>query len=250
MKLLIDIGNTRVKWALADKQLTLRGDGEDWSHLEPHRDSIHSAWVSCVGKRSTLKKVVKQIKELGSLHVNIAKVTPSASGLVNQYKDLDRLGVDRWVAAIGARALQASGDLIVVDVGTAVTIDAVDAANNYLGGVILPGFTMMHDSLVGRTAGIRSQRQEALSVIGKNTQECVNAGAHYGVIGAIERIVSEMQVNLKSDSQKLIITGGDAEIVTASSHLQFEYQSNLVFDGLIALSECPEIAKNALLSES
>lgn len=249
MKLLIDIGNTRVKWALIDQQILVKGDADDWSALEKHKDAIHSAWISCVGNDSIFKKVAKQVREICGIKPFSVKVTSSACGLVNQYKNLERLGVDRWIAAIGARALRPSGELIVIDVGTAVTIDCVDAKSNYLGGVILPGFAMMHDSLVGQTAGISSLRQDTVGVIGKNTQECVNAGAHYGLVGAIERVVSEMQADLGSESMDLLITGGDAGLVIASSHLPFDHQANLLFDGLIAVSECSEYLENGLSSD-
>ena len=250
MKLLIDIGNTRIKWMLVGDQLVVKGFDDDWSELEKHQGDILSVWISCVGKRSTLAETVKRVKALCCVEPNVASVTTKLGLLVNQYKDLDRLGVDRWVVAVGARALHANGNLIIVDAGTAVTIDCVDAEHNYLGGAILPGFAMMHDSLVGRTAGISSQRQEVLNVIGENTQECVNSGAHFGLVGAIERVVSEIRLRLRGGHVTLLITGGDAEVVVAASCLPFSYQANLLFDGLICLSEQSLAAKNTLSSVS
>ena len=249
MRLLIDIGNTRVKWALVDRKLFAKGDASDWSLVQKQKDEFQSIWISCVGKDSTFKQVVKQLRELSDIEPISVKVSAKACGLVNQYKSLDRLGVDRWVAAIGARALRPTGELIIIDVGTAVTIDCVDAESNYLGGVILPGFAMMHDSLVGKTAGISSLRQDPVAIIGQNTQECVNSGAHYGLVGAIERIVSEIRVDHGGDSTQLLITGGDAEQVIASSHLPFDHQANLLFDGLITISECSDQAENTLSSD-
>ncbi len=259
MKLLIDIGNTRVKWALANSQIIAQGEMHDVpGALAEHIESVRSIWVSCVGKPSTLASVAKQLKGLLSLELNLAKVTRCAGGLVNQYRDLDRLGVDRWIAAIGARARLPCGPFIVIDAGTAITIDYVDADDQYQGGVILPGFATMHDSLLGRTAGIQSQRQAVSGVIGKTTQECVNSGSQYGVLGAVERVVSEMQSQAGEPQAgepqagepavKLIITGGDAQLITRLSHLSLEYHANLLFEGLNMFSDESDSAANASIN--
>jgi len=137
---------------------------------------------------------------------------------------------------LGARSIVSRGALIVIDAGTAITIDLVSAENSFEGGVILPGFETMHDSLLGRTAGIESDRQAVESVLGKNTRDCVNAGVQYGLIGAIERIVAEISAGISSDSLRLLIMGGDANVIVANSELEVELQLDMIFCGLMLLS--------------
>jgi len=196
MRLLIDAGNTRIKWAVASNNvddILARGviDG-DWSELASFEANVETAWVSCVASDAVLEN-------------------------------------------LGARVLVGSGALIVIDVGTAVTIDMVSSDNHFKGGVILPGFTIMHDSLLGRTAGIKSNRSKVASVIGKNTRDCVNAGVEYGLIGAVDRIISEMCVGVSSP--RLLVMGGGAEAIVAGSKFKIELQSDMIFNGLMLLSK-------------
>jgi len=236
MKLLIDIGNTRTKWAIAGEKIVAHGDTSDgWASVHSYKESIQAVRVSCVGKTSVLSAMQQQIKDELSLPINVAKVTRRVNGLSNQYSDLVKLGVDRWVAAIGARANWPTGSLIVIDAGTAVTIDYVSAANEYHGGVILPGFQMMHDSLTGNTAGIASKRDKVVGIIGKTTQECVNSGVYFGLVGAVDRIVNEMRKQI-DDEVQVIITGGDAGAIISMSALSLQECPNLLFDGLLNLS--------------
>lgn len=239
MRLLIDAGNTRIKWAVASNNvddILARGViGGDWSELASFEASVETAWISCVASDAVLEKISLEIKRLFDVEPSIATVSSHAAGMANDYESLDQLGVDRWVAALGARVLVGSGALIVIDVGTAVTIDMVSSDNHFKGGVILPGFTIMHDSLLGRTAGIKSNRSKVTSVIGKNTRDCVNAGVEYGLIGAVDRIISEMCVGVSSP--RLLVMGGGAEAIVAGSKFKIELQSDMIFNGLMLLSK-------------
>ncbi len=241
MRLLFDAGNTRIKWAIADvetNEILSRGVLErDWSILANFANQIESVWVSSVAEKSTLAEIKAQVGALFGLEAHIVSVTKHALGMVNNYEDLSKLGVDRWVAALGARFIAAEGALIVIDAGTAVTIDLVSPNNRFEGGVILPGFSIMHDALLGRTAGIESSRQSVASVVGKNTRDCVNAGVQYGLIGAIEKIICEIISLLNDEKPRLLIMGGDAEAIVASSELDLELQSDMIFYGLMQLSE-------------
>ena len=241
--LLIDIGNTRVKWAICR-------DGEWSNHSVAHHqdftnvlsqsslnwpNSINSAWVCNVGSETILHTVQNQLtKELG-ISVNQAQVKRSFAGLKNDYKNLSSLGVDRWVAAIGARSIQPSGDLIVIDVGTAVTIDYVSNNNVFEGGAILPGMKLMHDSLVGHTENISSELSDITQVLGKDTQECVNSGIGYGLVGGIERVINEMQKSITT-KPNIVITGGGMQPVVTLSPLHFIKEPNLVLIGLAEIA--------------
>jgi len=229
--LLIDIGNTRIKWAFwHNDQLVNASVADHASFAEQFEKEIASngntpasAWVCSVGLKKTLKAVQAEVEKAFGLKCHHVTVTKQACGLTNDYNNLSNLGVDRWVAAIGARTLEKEGDLIVIDVGTAVTIDWVSNANVFEGGAILPGQQLMHDSLVGQTANIRSELLDNHQIIGKDTKECVNSGTGYGVVGAIERIVYEMQKLMKTPS-KIIITGGGMSAVTSRTSFQLVEQ--------------------------
>jgi type III pantothenate kinase len=260
MKLLIDAGNTRIKWALAEDQADPLIEGgisqvsivengvidRDWFALTNYVGKVESVWLSCVASKQVRDLISSQVEELFGLQAHIATVSADAAGMVNSYRDLSKLGVDRWLAALGARAIVDEGDLIVIDAGTAVTIDLVSAENRFEGGVILPGFATMHDALLGRTAGIQSQPSEIESVIGRNTRDCVNSGAQFGLLGAIERVVAEMidvvharsrHSGFASKAPRLLIMGGDADRLVDGSSLDRELQSHLIFYGLMLISK-------------
>ena len=246
MKLLIDIGNTRAKWALccSSKGIQARGFLGQKSLFDADSAAttllgqIQQVWISCVGKPECLARVCLMVDAELGLVANVVRVESYLAGLQNNYNDLNRLGVDRWVAAIAARSIAPFGALIVVDAGTAVTVDLISDCNVFEGGVILPGMLMMHDSLVGKTAGIVSEVGRSVSVVGKTTQECVNAGTHFGLLGGIERVVKEMLGVIGHDDVRLMLCGGDAKVVQSLSVLPFELHPDLVFNGLNVISNC------------
>ncbi|MBL4672361.1 MAG: type III pantothenate kinase [Arenicella sp.] len=255
MKLLIDAGNTRVKWAISEARVgtTLESSviesgvvDSDWSELVDYVGKVESVWLSCVASESVRDLILSQVEDLFGLEPQVATVSAGAPGMVNNYQDLGKLGVDRWVAALGARALVNDGDLIVIDAGTAVTIDLVSAENRFEGGVILPGLAAMQDALLGRTAGIQSQPSTVESVIGTNTHDCVNSGAQFGLLGAIERVVAEIVDVVQARQShrgfvgkvpRLLIMGGDADRIVEGSALDLEIQSHMIFYGLMLISK-------------
>lgn len=247
MRLLLDAGNTRTKWAIADSnssKLLARGVLDLGAHgrgiAELSDFNIDSAWVSCVASEHVLANLRQGVTDHFSLSLNEAVVEQEAAGMLNNYADLARLGVDRWIAALGARSIYPQGALIVVDAGTAVTIDLVSSDNRFEGGVILPGFVTMHDALLGRTAGVESEFRQVASVIGRNTSECVNAGAQFGLIGAVEKVISEMRASEilgDDDSEpRILLMGGDAQAIVAGTPMKVELQSDMIFNGLMLLS--------------
>lgn len=249
-KLLIDIGNTRTKWVLAQGgEFIDRGsvlNAELPSYKFDLSESVESVCACCVASDQYFEKVHRKIELQFGLSIDRVGVDKVRDGMVNRYQTLDRLGADRWIAAIGARQIEPQGPLIVIDAGTAVTIDLVSNTNHFKGGVILPGGLMMHDALVGRTAGILSVPLQVDSVIGRSTEECVNAGVLYGLVGGIERVVKEMQLSLthgKTEQGRMIaevlICGGDAEQLLPLLPATYRYQPDTIFRGLLAVSEQP-----------
>ena len=240
MKLLFDIGNSRLKWAIARAgQLVSSGaedadrvDGDLLSELFATVDRPTSVWVSNVGTEKKLDVLLSWLEMRYELVASVVQVNGSACGIQNGYHDLASLGVDRWVAALGARSINPVGDIIIIDAGTAVTIDWLSAKNIFEGGVILPGLVLMHDALVTRTAGIQSDYFDTQQIIGKTTQECVNSGVVFGLSGAVERVVDEMQKTIGKPAN-IILTGGGAGTLIDKMRLVASCEPDLVLYGLL-----------------
>lgn len=243
MRLLFDIGNTRLKWALEDsasfiaKGAMTHKEFDSMARLSdllPINDPT-AIWVSNVGPAKTLGKLKSMAKSEFNLRAQVVTVTSSMGGITNAYAEHDQLGVDRWVAAIGARQVIRQGAVIVIDAGTAVTVDLLDNLSVYQGGAILPGASLMHDSLVQRTAGIESNLSSEPPIIGKTTSECVNSGVHYGLVGAIETVVKKIQKTLPRKGI-LLVTGGDSGLINRNSKYSMKHLENLVLVGLLAIA--------------
>src|ERR1700730_11195534 len=162
MILVIDVGNTRLKWAwltstgLSDQQAVVHRDAKPgiWttalfdSGQRPRR--VLGSNVAGAGLATTLSRLATKV-----FHVDIEFVTaaPEYHGLTNGYLDPSLLGADRWLALIGAWT-KARSALCVVDAGTAVKVDSVDAGGQHLGGLIAPGIHMMREALMNKTSDI------------------------------------------------------------------------------------------------
>ena len=259
MRLFFDIGNTRLKWATdegdhgrAFKEVgTVSYKEEDWTALELIKcDSIESVWISSVASVDVNSQIDGWVNERFGVSPMWLEVEQSKCGINNGYGVLSQLGVDRWAAILGANHYLINNDLedasaIVVDAGTAVTIDALIRGQSgvaFQGGVILPGLMMMHDALVGKTQGIASSLESDLVLPGVNTQQCVNSGIHYGLCGGVERVVGELQEALMVDDSRLfvMVTGGDASLIERYSSLEVIGLPNLVIDGLRAVAQTSE----------
>ena len=205
--LAIDIGNTRLKWALYDAArpgAALRAHGAEF--LENIEKLAEGAWsaidaplrmLGCaVAADAVKRRVEEQMEELWD--VSAQWVVPSAAeaGVVNGYDHPTRLGADRWVAMIGARhRMLARGQarpLVVVMVGTAVTVEAIDPQGRFLGGIILPGHGIMLRALESGTAGLHVPTGEVRE-FPTNTSDALTSGGTFAIAGAIERMVQHVR---------------------------------------------------------
>lgn len=148
----------------------------------------------------------------------------------------ERVGVDRLLAALAAHRA-CGGACIVVDVGTAITVDAVDAGGRFLGGAILPGPTLATRSLRQHTAALpevdTSATDSTVSPIGSNTEAAIRSGILLGTAGAIERLVAEQRVTLGAEV-RVIGTGGGLDAVADCLRCLDEVRPDLVLEGLVA----------------
>jgi len=163
--------------------------------------------------------------------------TASACGVSNGYDHPTRLGTDRWVALIGARQrlLQRGTPkpALVVMVGTAVTVDALDAEGRFLGGLILPGFGLMLRALEMGTAGLKAPTGESVE-FPTNTSDALMSGGADAIAGAVERMHRKLQ-HRTGAAPALIMSGGAAVKLASLTELQVEMAESLIFDGLLHL---------------
>ena len=234
MILAIDAGNSRIKWRLTDDgqqiaqgaQLTaklLEGEALNLSETQ----SISEIRIASVAGGEVVDILKQQLKSQFSASIRFAKVSATMGELSCAYEDPETLGVDRWLA-IAAAYYKHNQPLMVVDAGSAITVDIIGPSGQHIGGYILPGLTLMHDALWKNTSDVRvvGSGTEELWVPGKNTQQAVNKGCLLAAISAIENLAAQFPV-------RIVITGGDAKIISQAINLDADNYSNLVLDGLV-----------------
>lgn len=230
--LLIDVGNTRLKWAEeAGGQFIAHGalahDGKPADALsrlkvdEP--DAIHIVSVAGPAHELALDKVCLARWQQPPRY---ARTRPERNGLRNGYAEPQRLGADRWIAMLAAWSL-ARGACVVADAGTALTVDAVDASGVHRGGIIAAGLYTGEKAVLGATRfPTRDTPLENHAGLGLDTEACVRQGAMLSVLGALDRAAATLP------DAKRYLTGGDAG--TLLPHLPgWEHRPLLVFEGLL-----------------
>jgi len=222
MRLLVDLGNSRLKWASSAAGqwrpgvAAYRGVEMDelleqtWSELPLPQVAVMAA-VAADADREALER---WIEGRWRIPVHSVRARPELAGVVNRYRDPAALGPDRWAALIGARAELPEDAVCVVDCGTAVTVDALTADGQFAGGVIFPGLALLRESLKAGTAGLRAAEGNEASCLALSTADGIAAGTLYGLAGAIERVCGEFERAL-GEPAKLVMTGGDADHIAA-----------------------------------
>jgi type III pantothenate kinase len=184
-----------------------------------------------------VKRRVEEQMEIWDIAPRWVVSSLHAAGVTNGYDHPNRLGTDRWVALIGARhRVLATGEprpALVVMVGTAVTVDALDATGRFLGGLILPGFGLMLRALEMGTAGLKAPTGEVRD-FPTNTSDALMSGGAHSIAGAVERMYRRLR---KHSGQKpaLLMSGGAAVKLAPITDLAFETVDTLIFEGLLAL---------------
>ena len=253
--LLVDLGNTRIKWA----RLTARGLGAQhaaahagWSEADFRRRLFGGAAARKRGAAARPRLLAVSVAA-SAVHRRFLRAARSAGyspevvaplrragGVTNGYREVWRLGADRWVALIGAHALEPRARArCVVDVGTAVTIDLLDARGRHRGGAIIPGPDLMVASLLAGTGGIRRRAghrvPQAASLFARGTQQGLVGGARHAVAGVIDRAMLLAQAHLRGRPE-LILTGGAAPGAARDLWSPYRLVPDLVLRGLAALA--------------
>lgn len=221
--LLVDIGNTRVKWArLADGQMGKQQAAVNvgWGVKEYARRVIgrrvNRIVVSSVAGDDVNRALTAAARQAEAPLPEFVASERSAAGITTDYLDPWRLGVDRFVGAIGAHHLASGQPVCVVNVGTAMTIDLVDGSGVHRGGAIVPGPALMVDSLLTRTNGIRHRAtggpSGVTSLFARTTRTAIGQGALYAAAAVIDRAIEEARGQLGARPLVLLTGGGSAAI--------------------------------------
>lgn len=229
MYLLIDAGNTRIKYGLHDgtnwlAQNACALDAPELLSL-PAGIRPRRVLVSNVAGVSVAERIGARLESYGA-EVEWLRASQSRCGLANGYERVETLGTDRWAAAIAG--WRTRGACLVVSAGTATTIDIVTAEGLFAGGCILPGLDTMIESLPLRTAGLPCSTGR-YELPPRNTHDAIATGCLLAQAGAIERMA-------EAAGSPVLLTGGNAERILPHLRLPASYLPGLVLDGLLAIA--------------
>ncbi len=247
--LLIDAGNSAVKWAIKmgsesnlilKESLNIPGESkfdsdpifaiftEQWKALDKPSKVI----ASCVAADSVWRALLNACDELWNIKAEKVTSLKQGFGLINAYENPADLGSDRWCAMIAANQL-ADSAFIVVDAGSALTIDMVNESGQHLGGYITPGLNMMRHSLHLRTAQVKTEKiynSEPSLSLANSTTACVEAGIHLSVVKLIEAVYEQESKKVKN--LQCYLTGGNATLIAGLLSFKCVIIPDLVLRGL------------------
>lgn len=213
MKLLLDLGNTRLKWALwdgselRDAAAAAHADfsAATWRDLPP----VESVWIASVASAALNAHVAQIVQERCGVHAQFVHSRAQAGGVRNAYAQPERLGVDRFLALIAAHA-QAPSAYAIVSCGTALTLDALAADGTHLGGLIAASPDLALAALRGGTANLGAAPSGAIVEIADNTADAMESGTWLAAAALVEHFVASATLRLQM-TPRLVLTGGGAQ---------------------------------------
>ncbi len=243
MMLLVDAGNTRIKWRIVDALAPVVGGAVatgDVAELaqawRPHR--LAGALVSCVAGAAT-QTALEQIFAAAGVAARWLVAEREKHGVINHYNVPEQLGADRYAALIAAAHMRL-GDCVVAGIGTATTVDRLDRNGEFLGGIILPGPDLMRAALLGATAQIESRMQQTDAPPAslpfaarppRDTAAAVSTGIALAQAGAIRAMCAAMP-DAAEKPPLLLLTGGACDQVRAWLPMELIEVEDLVLEGL------------------
>ena len=235
MKLLIDAGNSFIKCLLIseNQKESVQAPTRDYqsflSGLLKNCKPCDSIIVSSVVTDQFTDWLICEAQARGLPRPQFVRVLSEYAGISIAYSEPSALGVDRFLAMIAAFD-KIKAAVIVVDIGTAITIDAIDEWGKHLGGVIIPGWDQMARCLgdVTEHVGVKAG---SVRLWGKNTGDAVTGGCFYSALAGIQKVTQLMSMDMKSDPA-LVLTGGGAQEFYSELGGDFQVYENLVLEGL------------------
>ncbi len=273
MKLLLDIGNTRIKSALLndDHKLTqhqaivhqrLDADQLQSQFLQQY-SNVRAVWVANVAGTAMAMRIHQAVTQQWQLHPLFAVTDSSRGAVINAYPQPEKLGVDRWLSLLATHAMRNSLPsnftkensvhsefieqvskttahgitTLIVSIGTAMTLDVLSVNGQHRGGLIVPGPDLMINSLMKNTSDIATHAavgEESDKFFADNTQGAIYQGANLACAAIIESAYKQLSA---TESTQVILTGGAAERVVPLLAMPFQAVPDLVLQGLAVIAQ-------------
>jgi len=244
--LLFDVGNTHTHVGLANGRRIV--NQTNVSTHEWFGGSAQARVIKFVGARKIagavlcsvvprvtliVRKTVRAIWKLSALELT----SKTVRGVGIDYPKPDSIGPDRLANAVAAK-FHFGAPVVVVDFGTAVTFDVVNASGDYAGGIIAPGLAAMTDYLHEKTALLpRIKIHEIKTVVGKSTEAAMLVGAVHGYRGLVRGLITELRREIKTKNLPVVATGGYAKLMASKLPEVTAVQANLTLEGLRIVHE-------------
>jgi type III pantothenate kinase len=246
MILLVDIGNTALKWSQwsdgdelspqrvvhAGRELTSVLD-ECWNGLSrPERVVVASVLSEAVDE-----SLLQWVQQRWQQEPEFVHARQEACGVLNAYRDPERLGVDRWCSLVAVRD-RIRGAACVVDCGSALTVDVLSDTGEHLGGLIVPGLAMMRASLAHTTQARAEESGETdseVALLARDTRGAITGGTLYAAVAFIDRVVEDVAAALELEPER-VLTGGDAPRILPLLAWDYRHMPELVLEGLARIA--------------
>lgn len=236
-RLLVDIGNTRLKWT--------RASGESLGAVVAHAldESLAGAlatdwngdadevWIASVAASAVTADVAAAARRaFPRARIEVPSTPAHALGVTTAYAEPERLGIDRFLALVAARA-RGEGPALVASLGTALAIDALARDGRHLGGLIAPSPELMREALLGATARPTFRGTPGLADFGRSTEACLHAGTWHAAAALVERAASRAAA-IAGEPVRVLLAGGGASTLSPLVEVAHELAPALVLEGL------------------
>lgn len=242
MNLLVDLGNTRLKWAVQDAAGLRPGVPVD--HSRPLARELERAWrdappvarvlVASVGRPRLEAELVQAARARFGREPEFVATAAEACGVRVAYARPEKLGVDRFVALIALHA-RAAEPVVLASVGTALVLDALAADGRHLGGLIAPSPQLMQQALLGATARVSAAASARIVELADDTEDAVRSGCWLAAAALVERFHAQAQAQL-GVAPALVLAGGAAPELAPLLSLPARIEADLVLHGLARLA--------------
>lgn len=230
-RMLIDAGNSRLKWAVVEDghwRAQGAGDYTDWSAFTAQLTAGTACFIASVTSAAHEQRVAALVEATGT-PATWLRAGDEFAGVRNAYRNPQQLGVDRWMGLIAARQ-RSRAPTLVVSVGTAMTVDALAADGVFLGGVIVPGADLMRQALLQGTARV-AETAGQWQAFPRTTADAVESGIVAALCGAIQQQQARL-AGVSATAPRCLLTGGGAERVLPHLAVEAELVPDLVLEGI------------------
>ena len=237
--LLFDAGNTRLKWQLrqAGQPVTsgVLCNSDDWDDALPalldKMGKLDQVGISIVSGNERFQQIKNHVLGTQTVPIYKAEAKKYYGNVTLAYNEPEKLGVDRWLAMLAAHAMATDDIKVIVDCGTAITVDVLDRTGQHLGGYIVPGVGLMKKTLAANTARISFvSATNNSTALGNNSADCIHHGALAMAVALVDRVAAE------HPGCRVILAGGDGSqlehLISIYKEGRVSLMPDLVMDGL------------------